>query len=90
MVESVDTPDLKSVGHYVRASSSLATRIPFFSTMDCPRCSNVTDLKQSYGMGVTVRRFRECPKCAYKFFTYEIPEMQIDDSRDYINKIVGG
>ena len=25
VVESVDTPDLKSVGHYGRASSSLAT-----------------------------------------------------------------
>jgi transcriptional regulator NrdR family protein len=41
-------------------------------------------------MRQTVRRFRECPKCNYKFFTYEIPEKDINDSRDYINKMVGG
>ena len=28
MAESVDAPDLKSVGHYARGSSSLPTRIP--------------------------------------------------------------
>ena len=89
-MESVDTPDLKSVDRQGRASSSLATRIPFFFLMDCPRCGNVSNLKGSYGMRQTVRRFRECPKCNYKFFTYEIPEKDINDSRDYIDKIVGG
>ena len=58
--------------------------------MDCPRCGNVSNLKGSYGMRQTVRRFRECPKCNYKFFTYEIPEKDINDSRDYVDKIVGG
>jgi transcriptional regulator NrdR family protein len=41
-------------------------------------------------MRQTVKRFRECPKCSYKFFTYEIPEKDINDSREYINKMVGG
>jgi transcriptional regulator NrdR family protein len=34
----------------------------------------------------TVRRFRECPNCGNKFFTYEIPEEMLKNAAEYVNR----
>jgi transcriptional regulator NrdR family protein len=54
--------------------------------MQCSRCGNITNLKQSWAMEITVRRFRECPKCKNKFFTYEIPEQNIKNAQAFIDQ----
>ena len=55
-------------------------------TMNCYLCNNVTNLIRSWGMEGTVRRFRECPNCGNKFFTYEIPEEMLKNAAEYVNR----
>jgi transcriptional regulator NrdR family protein len=51
--------------------------------MDCLRCGNVSNLMASEGLGYTVRRWRMCPKCDYKFHTYEIPAQNLKNAEEF-------
>jgi len=51
--------------------------------MNCLRCGNVSNLVASEGLGFTVRRWRKCPKCDYKFHTYEIPEQNLKVAEEF-------
>jgi transcriptional regulator NrdR family protein len=54
--------------------------------MDCFLCGHITNLTQSWRMETTVRRYRECPNCGNKFFTYEIPEEMLKTADQYVNR----
>ena len=54
--------------------------------MNCERCGNVSNLMGSQGLSVTVRRFRQCPKCGYKFYTYEISEKNLKIAYEVIER----
>ena len=50
--------------------------------MNCNVCGNITNLVASQGMGNTVRRWRKCPKCGNKFYTYEFPDKIVEKSEE--------
>ena len=58
--------------------------------MNCEKCGNVSNLVGSEGLGVTVRRWRKCPKCDYKFHTYEISEKNLKIAQEFINRLKAG
>lgn len=53
--------------------------------MDCPKCKNISNLSGSQGLGATVRRYRKCPNCDYRFWTYEIPEEFLGEAKEFID-----
>lgn len=52
--------------------------------MKCPKCGNVTNLKESRSIGISIERYRRCPRCDHKFMTYEIPATHVDDAKAYL------
>lgn len=53
--------------------------------MDCTKCGKVTNLVGSLALGVSVKRFRRCPKCDAKMTTYEIPEEMLRDALKFLD-----
>lgn len=58
--------------------------------MDCIKCGNVSNLIGSDSLRETVRRWRLCPKCGYRYFTYEIPEQFLQNASEYVESVKGG
>jgi transcriptional regulator NrdR family protein len=52
--------------------------------MNCEKCDSVSNLMGSESLRHTIRRMRTCPRCGHKFFTYEIPESQIETAGEFV------
>ena len=53
--------------------------------MNCTRCGHISNLTQSWSLDGTVKRYRKCPKCDHKFFTYEIPEESLTTATSFVD-----
>jgi transcriptional regulator NrdR family protein len=53
--------------------------------MNCINCGSTTNLVGSCGIGVSVRRYRRCPKCDAKMTTYEVPEQMLKKALEFLD-----